>query len=233
MSPTAAIQNIRPYPYVAAIIQARLDSLRFPRKMLADLNGKPVLARVIERVKKAETVNAVVVATPDKELRDLAQECGAWGYQEPNQPDNVLRRYIEAAHWCGAQIVVRITGDCPILDPKIIDISVNTYKNERVDLVSNVIWRSFPRGYEVEVTHANVLKRIYHLTDDARDREHVTLFAYKNPALFRMKNIEDTEDNSYLRACVDYLEDLDKIKDLCISVNVDDYHSVIKMLRRM
>lgn len=226
----------KPYPYVAAIIQARLGSQRFPNKMLADINGKPMLAHVIERVRRAQSVNAIVVATPDKELKEIAHQYGAWGYHEPNHPENVLARYIKAAYWCGAQIVVRINGDCPLILPSLIDICVSEYKNGRWDMVTNVLRRTMPKGLDLEVTHINVLKRIYHLSDSPYDREHVTVFAFNNPGLFKIKNIISEEDFSWLKVCVDYPDDIDKVRKIVsMSNKVDtyDFDQLVGVLKEM
>lgn len=200
-------------PIAVAIVQARLNSQRFPRKMLADLNGKPVLGWVIDRLKQSKLLHQIVVATPDGELAEFAQERGCWAYLDTGDPNNVLGRYIRAANWCNAEVVVRVCGDCPLVDPELVDGIVAEYANSRVDLVTNVARRSFPKGLDVEALHRNTLKRIYHLTDKPIYREHVTLYIYENPALFIVKNISDNgRDHSFINLSVDTERDLDKLR---------------------
>lgn len=201
---------------VVAIIQARMGSERLPGKMMMDLGGKPLLAHSIDRLKQCETLTHIVVATPDKELAQLAYDRGVWGYLDTGDPNNVLMRYIKAAGWSGAQLVVRVCGDSPFIDPGIVDRCVSEYLQSRVDLVTNVLRRSFPKGMDVEVVHHNTLKRIAHLTDDPLYLEHVTLFCYENPALFRIKNVSyEGKDYSQIRCVIDTQRDLDKMSILC------------------
>ena len=214
MEDVIANNNGKFKPIVHAIVQARMGAERFPGKMLADLGGKPVLAHVIDRLKKCDTLHHIVVASPDKELVDLAYDRGVWGYPAAGDPNNVLLRYIKAAGWSGAQIVVRITGDCPLLSPQLVDDCVNRYVDGRFDIVSNVVRRTFPKGLDVEVLHVNTLKRIYHLTEDPRYREHVTLYAYENPALFVFDSVSQNRDYSRFNLSIDTPRDLDKVKEL-------------------
>lgn len=215
-------------PVAIAIVQARLDSQRFPRKMFADLCGHPVLWWVIDRLKRSKVLHQIVVATPDKEIAEYAYSQGCWGYLDTGDPNNVLGRYIKAANWCNAELVVRICGDCPLIDAELIDRIVAEYVNSRVDLVTNVARRSFPKGMDVEVLHRNTLKRIYHLTDDPLFREHVTLYIYENPALFVVKNISDKgRDYSYLNVSIDTKADLDRIKRILSCVSEPITHSDI------
>lgn len=188
---------------------------RLPGKMMMDLGGKPILAHVIDRLKLCKSLHHIIVATPDKELAQFAYDRGVWGYPDAGDPNNVLLRYIKAAGWAGSQIVVRITGDCPLIDPYLVDRMVEEYVNRRVDLVSNVFRRSFPKGMDVEVLHINTLKRIYHLTDNPVYREHVTLFCYEKPALFEIFNVSDRgRDHSYINLSIDTKKDLDKVYKL-------------------
>lgn len=206
-------------PQVHAIIQARLGSKRFPNKMLADLGGRPLLEWVVRRVKQSKLISHVIVASPDKQLVDMATSLDAWGFLDKGDPNNVLSRYIGAANFSGADIVVRITGDCPLIDPEIIDNVVKGYQNNRVDISTNVLRRSFVRGTDVEVFHNSTLKRMLHLTEDTNYREHVTLYAYDNPQLFKFHSVMDNIDNSRFNVSVDTPNDLDRLAKL-----VNCYH---------
>jgi spore coat polysaccharide biosynthesis protein SpsF len=224
--PSGSSRNTN-HPPVVAIVQARMGSERFPNKMVADISGKPMLWWVINRLKKCELVDKIVVATPDQEISSLAYEYGAWGYLETGDPNNVLARYMNAANWSGAELVVRITGDCPLIDPILVDNCVKGFLDNRVDICTNVLRRSYPKGLDVEVVHKNVLKRIYHLTRDQRMLEHVTLFAYTNPHLFVFLNISQNNDYSYFNVSVDHKKDIDKIESLLSTYGSAISHSDI------
>lgn len=212
MSQSPFWANIKHIPVAHAIIQARLGATRLPGKMLLDLGGKPILQHVIDRLKMCESLHHIIVASPDKELVDFAYQQDVWGYHDTGDANNVLVRYIKAASWSGAQLVVRITGDCPLIDPQMVDICVKAYVDNKVDIVSNVFRRTYPKGFDCEVIHINTLKRIYHLTMDPRYREHVTLFAYENPALFVFKSIFQNGDYSWINLSIDNQYDLDKMR---------------------
>lgn len=208
---------------VYAIVQARMGSERLPGKMMMDLGGKPILAHVIDRLKKCKTLTGIVIATPDEEIAKYAYSRGVMGYQDTGDPNNVLLRYIKVAGWCNAQIVVRITGDCPFIDPTIVDECVSEYLNTRVDMVSNVWRRTFPKGMDVEVMHYNTLRRIYHLTQEPMYLEHVTLYIYENPALFKVKNISNNgRDCSFVNCSIDDKNDLDNA-NLVLPILQDGY----------
>jgi spore coat polysaccharide biosynthesis protein SpsF len=223
------------YPPVMAIVQARLGSKRFPNKMLSDLCGKPVIQWVCERLKKAKTIHQVVVASPDKEIVELANKLGMWGFHDLGDPNNVLSRYIKASNWSNAELVVRICGDCPLIDPELVDQCVNIYMENRVDIVTNVLRRTYAKGMDVEVMHRNVLKRLIHLTDSTEYREHVTLYAYDNPSLFVFKSVKDFEDLSWLNVSIDTPDDLDRVARFMATLKSDafNYEDIKKYFRRV
>ena len=209
---------------VVAIVQARMGSERLPGKMMMDLGGKPLLAHVIDRLKLCKTLKSIVVATPDEEIARYAYSRGVLGYQDTGDPNNVLLRYIKAGGWCNAQIVVRVTGDCPFLSPELLDRVVSEYLVSRVDMATNVARRTFPKGLDVEVLHYNTLKRIYHLTNDPLYLEHVTLFCYENPALFRIKNVSDKgRDYSFINLSADTQDDLDMLAILYSTLSQEHF----------
>jgi spore coat polysaccharide biosynthesis protein SpsF len=205
-----------------AIVQARLNSQRFPRKMFADLNGKPVLWWVIDRLKKCKFLHQIIVATPDGEIAEYAQNQGCWAYLDTGDPNNVLGRYIKAANWGNAELVVRVCGDSPLIDPVLVDNVIYGYSVNRVDISTNVLRRSYPKGMDVEVLHRNTLKRMYHLSDDPLYREHVTLYAYDNPALFKFHSMYNRNDYSYINTSIDTVQDLDKVRNF-VSANSGDF----------
>jgi len=202
--------------YNVAIIQARVGSTRLPGKVLADLQGAPVLQRVIERTKRAKCVDEVMVATTVKDednvVAELATACGASVFRG-SSPD-VLLRYVGAAKASNADVVVRITADCPLIDPMVID-KVVSQLNRSVDYCSNVVKRSYPRGLDVEAMHHDVLERADRLASSQPAREHVTLTIYEeHPGLFAIRHVMDEEDNSDLNFCVDTERDLHYMRRL-------------------
>lgn len=199
---------------VLAIIQARLGSRRYPRKMLAMLQGRPVLWHVVERLKKARTLDRVVVATTtspqDDELATWLEREGIAHFRG-SEPD-VLDRYYHAAKTEKAQTIVRITGDCPLIMPKVVDRIVRDFKKGRADYVSNTLQPTYPDGLDTEVFSFKALESAWKNARDASDREHVTKFFQRNRS-FKTRNVfaEDGENWSHLRWTVDHPEDVEVI----------------------
>lgn len=206
-----------------------MGSQRLPGKVLADLAGKPVLQRVIERTRRAALVDEVMVATTvrdeDDIVAELADACGASVFRG-SSPD-VLLRYVGAAKAAVADVVVRITADCPLIDPEVID-TVIGYLG-RSDYVSNVVKRSYPRGLDTEVMPVDVLERIDRRASSQPAREHVTLHIYEeDPAHYYIRHVMDESDNSDLNFCVDTEADLHYMRKLWQDL---DYHGLIARAR--
>jgi len=196
---------------VVAIIQARMGSSRLPGKTLADLEGKPLLARVIERVLAARLVQRATVATTtnpeDEAILDLARSCGLDAYA--GSSNNVLDRFYNAAKHVHADVIVRITADDPFKDPDIIDrIIAVLLENRELDYVSNTIRPTFPEGLDVEAFSFDALERAWKEADIAADREHVTPYMWRHPERFALRNVTNDIDLSNLRWTLDYPEDL-------------------------
>lgn len=174
-----------------AIIQARMGSTRLPGKVLKPILGQPMLARMIERVKRAKTLDQILIATSTKPQDDsichLADKVNLH-YFRGSEVD-VLGRFYQAAKKFSADIIVRLTGDCPLIDPAIIDTVVSRFKTSKSDYVSNVLDRTYPRGMDTEVFSFNALKLAQRLAKSAYDREHVTPFIYTHPRIFHLKNV--------------------------------------------
>lgn len=197
---------------VVAIIQARMGSSRLPGKVLMELAGEPMLARVVNRARRATTLDEVVVATSheaqDGAIVALCEQKG-WPVSRGSQED-VLDRYYQAAQAHQAQVVVRLTSDCPLIEPALINQLVSCFLADRsLDYVSNTLPpRTFPRGLDGEVFSFEALERAWHADHDPASREHVTPFLYRNPALFTCKGIASPTDLSTHRWTVDTPEDL-------------------------
>lgn len=203
---------------VVAIIQARMGSTRLPGKVLKDLAGEPLLARVVSRTLRAKSMNDVVVATTkdptDDAIVDLCQERG-WQFFRGNQED-VLDRYYQSALAFEADIIARITSDCPLIEPEIIDRMVNEFLSHypEVDYVSNSLQRTFPLGLDVEVMSFDALEKAWQEDNNPIWREHVTPYLRRHPKKFRTRNVASDIDYSYMRWTVDTIEDLTFIRKI-------------------
>ena len=198
---------------VIAIIQARLGSTRLPGKVLKKILGKPMLERMIERLKRSKTIDKIVIATTDnpedKKVADLAKKIGIDYYQ--GSENDVLDRYYRAAKkFKTGDIIVRLTGDCPLMDSRVVDQVVNFYKKnkKKFDYVSNVRPPTFPDGMDMEVFSFESLERAWQNAELQSEREHVTAYIYKHPEIFRIGNLHYKKDFSNLRLTVDNKEDL-------------------------
>jgi spore coat polysaccharide biosynthesis protein SpsF len=203
---------------VAAIIQARMGSTRLPGKVLKKVFGKTLLEYQIERVKRAKTIDEIIIATTTKENdRPIVQLCQQLSipYYRGSEED-VLSRYYEAATEFGVDVVVRLTSDCPIIDPNVIDKVVTHYLENRdqYDYVSNTLTRTYPRGLDTEVMSYEVLKRAHEEAKELTYREHVTAYIYHHPDQFRLCNVSNEKDESKHRWTVDTEEDFLLIKNI-------------------
>lgn len=197
---------------IVAIIQARMGSTRLPGKVLMDLAGEPMLARVVKRTKRAQMLDDVVVGTTvepaDEAIVCLCSE-RRWNFFRGSQED-VLDRYYHAAIAHGADVVVRITSDCPLIEPEIVDSVVREFlQSGDAAYVSNTLPpRTFPRGLDVEVISFTALARAWREDDNPTWREHVTPYIYCHPEKFVLKAVMNTDDFSHMRWTVDTIEDL-------------------------
>lgn len=197
---------------VLGVIQARAGSSRLPGKILMPLAGQPMLARVVERLRRATRLDEVVVATTvepaDDAVLNLCRSRG-WPCFRGSQ-DDVLDRFHGAAREHQGDVIVRVTADCPLIEPAVVDRVVQAYlEAQDVDLVCNV-WprRTFPRGLDTEVFRRAALERAWREDHNPAWREHVTTFLYRRPDLFRLATVENAQDYSEHRWTVDTAEDL-------------------------
>jgi len=193
-----------------AILQARMSSTRLPGKVLKPLLGEPMLARQIERVRRAKRIDKLVVATSsdasDDAIAGLCDSLGVGVYRGPLA--DVLGRYWGAAKRFGpAEHIVRLTGDCPLADWEVIDAVLDHHLAEDADYTSNCQKLTFPKGLDVEVFKAEHLETAYYEARDPYEREHVTPFFYRNPDRFRISNLECDPPLGDLRWTVDTPED--------------------------
>jgi spore coat polysaccharide biosynthesis protein SpsF len=201
---------------IAAIVQARVDSTRLPRKVLEDLAGEPMLARVISRTCRAACLTTTIVATTTKSSDDaivrLCEDRG-WSYYRGSE-DDVLDRYYQTALTFEVDIIARMTSDCPLIDADVIDQVVSEFLARRpnVDYASNTVQRTFPRGLDVEVLTFEALERSWHEDTSPTSREHVTPYIWQHPDGFKIHNVANDVDYSHMRWTVDTLEDLTLVR---------------------
>lgn len=197
---------------IVAIIQARMGSTRLPGKALIDVEGKTMLERVVGRVQQTTGINSVVVATTVKPADDaIVTECRRLSIPVfRGDEQDVLDRYYRAALAHHADVVVRITSDCPLIDPDVISQVVQMFISHQpnVDYVANTLPpRTFPRGLDVEVMSFESLSRAWREDKNQAWREHVTPYIYRTDH-FKLLNVTNSVDYSAMRWTVDMLEDL-------------------------
>ena len=191
-----------------------------------DLGGQPMLARVVERARRAETLDEILVATTDLPADDaVAQFCAARGWPVfRGSPTDLLDRYYQAAKSRGAEIVVRVTCDCPLIEPEILDAVVRLREARGADYAANG-WSkpSFPRGLSAEAFTFSALERAWKEDENPAWREHATPYLYKHPELFKLADLVDETDRSGMRWTVDTPEDLAFVRRIYEAFGRDDF----------
>lgn len=198
------------------IVQARMTSTRLPGKVLLPLAGEPMLTRLVERLRCVGRANGIVVATTTNATDDpISALCAQLGVPcHRGSEHDVLSRYADAAREHGADVVVRITSDCPLLDPALIDQVIAVYEEGGIDYVSNMLPPSWPYGMSVEVFSAAALAQTHAEATQAAEREHVTPFIYWHPERYRLRNVTSPADLSHHRWTVDTIEDYELVSRL-------------------
>lgn len=201
---------------VVIINQARMTSTRLPGKILKEVLGKPLLEYQIERLRRVKLADELVIATTtnetDQPIIDLCHRLGIAYYR--GAEDDVLSRYYEAAQKFGAEVVVRVTSDCPLIDPAVIDKVIKFLLNYRgqYDYVSNILERTYPRGMDTEVFFIKALETAYYSAANPADREHVTLYIYSHAQEFRIANVPYIRNEQRYRWTVDTPEDFQLVR---------------------
>jgi len=196
---------------VVAVVQARCSSERLPSKVLLPLGGRPVVEHVLRAVRASEPIDDVVLATTtnpaDDRLEELAAELGVRAFR--GSESDVLGRFVGALEGDGADAVVRVTADDPLLDPTVTAAVVRRFHAGDCDYASNIVVRSWPRGLDSEVLSREVLERSARDGQRPEDREHVTTYVRTNPDAFRLANVSAPPGETWpeLRLCVDTAED--------------------------
>lgn len=221
---------------VVALIQARTSSSRFPQKVLADLNGQAMILSMLERVACAERLDDYVVVTSTDASDDVLADCllqsGVKVFR--GSLHDVLDRFKDAAETYPADIFVRLTGDCPLIDPAIIDRVVSLMDDPNVDYASNIDPPGFADGLDVEAFRIQQLMRAYELAAPGPEREHVTLWMRSDDAGLCRANLAGVIDSSHIRLTVDYPDDLEEVRAIVEALGNDpvscDHFAILRYL---
>jgi len=224
---------------VIAIVQARMGSTRLPGKVLLDLAGKPMLVRDMERIQRAKKIDDVVIATTikpaDDKIISLCRDYG-WNFFRGSEND-LLDRYFQAAREHHAKTIVRITSDCPLIEPSIVDQLIEKFSalDPNIDYVSNIFpLRTYPRGLDTEVMNFSALERCWKEETNLAYREHVTPYIYHNPDKFRISEVNNERDLSSMRWTVDTLEDFEFVGQIYhhFGENVFSWIDILDLLQK-
>jgi spore coat polysaccharide biosynthesis protein SpsF len=213
---------------VVAIVQARMGSTRLPGKVLKDLEGETMLARVVQRLSRSRLIDEVLIATTDRAADNaIVEECRRCSVQVfRGDEDDVLDRYFHAAQLTKAEVVVRITSDCPLIDPEVTDKTIAAFLNPASlnlpflnpqgqampDYASNRLVQTYPRGLDTEVMTIQALERCWRAANQPYERTHVTPYIYEHPGEFKILSVTGEKDASRHRWTVDTPEDLEFVR---------------------
>ena len=205
---------------VVCLVQARVGSTRLPGKILKEICGKTILHHEIDRLKKCKEIDEIVIATTDKEDDDkIVNEAKKLSVKYFRGSENdVLSRFYYAAKENNADIIVRVTSDCPCIDFEILDKMLiyfkDKYKEKQIDYLSNTINRTYPRGYDIEIFTFSALEKSYINAEKEYEREHVTPYIYDKTNNFLKLSFENKDDYSEYRVTLDTIEDFIVIKNI-------------------
>jgi spore coat polysaccharide biosynthesis protein SpsF len=222
---------------IVAIIQARMNSTRLPGKVLMDLGGETVLARVVRRLRRATLIGEIVVATTNSAAdHSIVRECQRLSVRVFRGEENdVLDRYYHAAQWISAEGIVRITSDCPLIDPEVTDNTIRSFLERRPDYASNALQRTYPRGLDTEVMTWEALARAWREARLSYQRAHVTPYIYEHSDRFDILQVKGEADYSSYRWTLDTAEDLALIRAVYDRLGNNDgfsWRDVLSLLER-
>lgn len=211
---------------VQAIVQARMTSVRLPGKVLMDIGGRPALAHIVDRLSRVPQIDGIVIATSirreDDAIADAAKVMGVTCFRGSEQ--DVLSRYAGAAALVDADTVIRVTGDCPLLDPDVVTGVLSTYGENHVDFVSNTLLRTYPIGLDVAIFSRDALDAADEIATNEDEREHVTLYIYRHPERFSQMNVAAPPEltDPELRLTLDTPEDLAFLREVFSRLYTDN-----------
>ncbi|ABZ94473.1 CMP-KDO synthetase related protein [Leptospira biflexa serovar Patoc strain 'Patoc 1 (Ames)'] len=206
---------------IVATIEARMTSSRLPGKVLKEVFNKPMLYYLVQRLRMVPSIDEIVLATTinktDDVLIDFAKIEGISYFR--GSEDDVMSRVVGAGESAKADVIVEITADCPIIDPAVVDQTIQLYLHNPCDYASNVIVRSYPIGMDTQVFSLDTLKKSFSMTEDKLDREHVTRHIRQNPDLFKQVHLV----SSYLDYWPELAVTLDEVSDYELIKKIIEY----------
>jgi spore coat polysaccharide biosynthesis protein SpsF len=206
---------------ISIIIQARVDSKRLPNKILKEIIGKPMILHIINRLKKIKNIDQIILATTNKKeddvIADIAKKNNIFIFR--GDDNDVLKRFYDCAIHFEADPIIRITADCPLIDPSLVNEILNFYLNNNYDYVSNTIHPTYPDGLDTEIFSFSSLKNATKNATLPSEREHVTPYIKKHQTIFKSFNFQSTDDLSHIRLTVDEKEDLKLIRQIYSILN--------------
>ncbi len=221
---------------IVAVVQARMGSSRLPGKVLATIGGHPMIRHVLFRASQSMADAIVLATSTHKEDDALAKAVESMGFQVVRGSlEDVLDRFHKTAVATSADVVVRLTGDCPLVDPEQIDRCIGMFRTGNYDYVSNAYPKAtFPDGLDTEVMSAKVLELAWREADKPSEREHVTSFIWNRPERFRLGSVHSPQDFSHLRWTVDESRDLVFVRELYSMLDPDTARmaDVLELLKR-
>ncbi|MBU5314776.1 glycosyltransferase family protein [Clostridium bornimense] len=220
---------------IICIIQARMGSERLPGKVVKPIKGIPLIGYTINRLKRSRYIDEIILATSDKKqddkLVDVAKEYKIDYFR--GSEENVLERYVKCSEKYNGDIIIRITGDCPLIDPIIVDNVITELIMYKYDYVRLDVPNTFVRGFDVEVFTKESLLRVYNIVNEKYNnvinkyKEHVTLFIYENKELFNIGYVKGVEElNRDYRVCVDTFEDFQVVENVIENMKEEDLRYV-------
>ncbi len=201
---------------ITIMLQVRMDSKRLPGKVMLPISKKPLIFHVINRLKHVKLADQIILLTTKKSTDDIlikiAEKNNVLHYR--GSINDVLKRYYDCAKKFPSNTIVRITGDCPLTDPLLIDQMLDFYQSHKYDYVSNTLKPTYPDGLDVEIFSFKTLQKLQKLTTKKSDREHVTSFILKNKSQFKIFNFKNINDLSKFRWTVDQENDLKFVRKI-------------------
>lgn len=201
---------------ITAIIQARTNSIRFPRKVLQRIDDKTMIWHVINRIKNVKSIQQVVLVTTDLEedqkLLEIAKKSEISVFV--GDETDVLDRFFQCAKKFNADPIIRITGDCPLIDPLLVEKMIQFFIQNEFDYISNRIEPTYPDGLDIEIFTFHTLEKVKLNAKLESELEHVTPYITKHPELFKISDFKNNENLSEMRWCVDEREDLVFVKKI-------------------
>ena len=201
---------------IGIIVQARMNSTRLPGKVLMKLDELTVLDYVINQIRSATKCDKIVIATTnfpdDDKIVNHFANCDIDFFR--GESENVLDRYYNCAKKFGIDPIIRITSDCPLIDPEILDNGITKFQNDKVDYISNNKPRTFPYGMDFEIFSFESLETTWENAKLPSEQEHVTPFIFNNPDKFSIGRIENSQNFSGIRITIDRINDLEVVRDI-------------------